>query len=338
MTATKIDRTLGTLGERGFLKKVLPGIKHFQSSRYLVPPGDDAAVLNSSGRPVLSIDALTEGTHFKSAWSARCAKTGGFLLARGLGWKLLGSSLSDLAAMGDTSDRWAMITLGAPSSLKISFAKEFQAGLLDTARRYRCALAGGDTIRSRSLTMVAAVGGSLIGRRALTRSGARPGDLVCVAGTIGDAAFGLRILSGKIRMSASDARYFVRRFFQHEPMFKAGALLARERGVTALIDLSDSLRDTIEIISDASHVGVRVCVDDLPVSKRYARLFPNDASLLTGGEDYSLLFTLRSSALRRLRKKLNFRVIGRVTQVSEGISYFLKGRRIQPRASFEHFK
>src|SRR5690348_7502606 len=99
MTAAKTDPTLGALGERGFLKKILPGIKHFQSNRFAVPPGDDAAVLTSAGRPVLTIDALTEGTHFKSAWAARCATFGGFSLARGLGWKLLGSSLSDLAAM-----------------------------------------------------------------------------------------------------------------------------------------------------------------------------------------------------------------------------------------------
>jgi thiamine monophosphate kinase len=96
--------TLRSLGERGLINWILPRLRAQPGRRFLVPPGDDAAVLSSIGRPVLSIDGLSEGTHFKLSWEARVRRDG-FSLGRGLGWKLMGSSLSDLAAMGEIDNR-----------------------------------------------------------------------------------------------------------------------------------------------------------------------------------------------------------------------------------------
>jgi thiamine monophosphate kinase len=116
--------TLGSLGERGLLNWILPRLQADNRQRFLVAPGDDAAVLSSIGRPVLSIDGLAEGTHFQLSWDSR-VRSYGLSLGRSLGWKLLGSSLSDLAAMGDVENRWAMIFVGAPPSLKADFLREF---------------------------------------------------------------------------------------------------------------------------------------------------------------------------------------------------------------------
>lgn len=336
MTTRKNNRprTLSALGERGFIKKILGSA----SPSFVVPPGDDAVVLRNPGHSVLSIDGLTEGTHFRSSWSKRCKQVGGFSLGRGLGWKLIGSSLSDLAAMGKTTHRWVMVYLGAPGNTPLDFLAELQKGVREAARKFNCALAGGDTVNARDLSLVAAVGGDSKGTHILRRKGARPGDLICVAGTIGDAAIGLKLLEGKSHLrSRADSAYFVRRFFQHEPLFEAASFLAEEKGVTSAIDLSDAFLDSVQIMGEASKVGARIHVERIPLSKTYQRWFKWTPDLLTGGEDYSLLFTLRAEALSRLRRLLSFSVVGHVVPASQGIVYSLRGSPLAPPRSFQHF-
>ncbi len=332
-------RTLGELGERGFIKRILPSSRGPLRRAFVVPPGDDAVVLKNPGRSVLSIDGLTEGTHFRSKWARRCESIGGFSLGRGLGWKLLGCSLSDLAAMGRTKNRWAMVYLGAPGATPLPFLNDLQHGVAEAAKKFRCALAGGDTVKASQLSLVAAVGGDLQGSRALRRSGARPGDLLCLAGVVGDALVGLKLLEGKIKIhSRPDAAYFVRRFFDHQPMFDAGAALAAEPAVTSAIDLSDALKDSVEILCEASGTGARVRLDSVPVSAAHRRWQGPSAALLTGGEDYALLFTLRAAALSRLRRKIPFAVIGRMTRKAQGLQYSLRGKPVAVPASFQHFR
>ncbi len=287
---------------------------------------------------VLTIDGLTEGTHFRSSWGKYLESRCGFSLGRALGWKLLGSSLSDLAAMGPTTGRWALIYLGAPA-LQAGFLENFYAGLKETAGRYDCALAGGDTVKARELTLVAAVGGRLTGSRAVSRSGARPGDLLCVAGAVGDAAVGLGILRKKIVLpDRRDGAAFVRRFFEHAPRFSDSNFLTRERGVTSMIDLSDSLQESIGLLGEASRLGATVNLNRIPVSRLYQRWFRPKASLLSGGEDYALHFTLKKAALSRLLGKVRFSVIGEMTKASSGIRYFLNGAPCHPPPAFRHFQ
>src|SRR5262249_24429137 len=153
---------------------------------------------------------------------------------RGLGWKLLGSSLSDLAAMGRTNHRWAMIYLGAPGTTKISLLEELNRGVHEAAQHFNCALAGGDTVRAQQMSLVCAVGGDLVGSRVLERTGARAGDLLCVAGLVGDAMIGLKVLDRKLALhSKSDRAYFIKRFFTATPLFSEGEALAKDSFVTS---------------------------------------------------------------------------------------------------------
>lgn len=328
--------SLARLGERRFLKRLLPQLVRLGSHRFFVPPGDDAAVLKGRGVPVLTIDGLTENTHFRLRWEKTCRKFG-FSLARALGWKMMGASLSDLAAMGENANRWAMIYLGAPGKTPVSFLNEFDRGVREAARRFDCALAGGDTVRAETISLVAAVGAERVGSRSLVRSGARAGDLIGVAGTVGDAAVGLKILEGQLRATPAAARFFVKRFFDHRPLFNEGRALARERGVTALLDLSDSFRESVELLGEASKVGVRVNIDRIPVSSLYRRTVGISPELLTGGEDYGLLFTFKPAALSALKKKMRFAVVGEITPRNEGIRFFNQGRAFTAPKAFQHF-
>ena len=330
MAAQRLSR----VGERGFLRRLLPRMAAAAPGRFRVPPGDDAAVLADG--TVLTIDGLTEGTHFESGWAARC-RGFGFSLGRALGWKLMSANLSDLAAMGATRRRWSLIYLGAPGSLSVSFLDDFYRGLRDVGDAASCAIAGGDTVRAKDLSMAAAVGARLSGRP-LTRSGASAGDLVCVAGEVGDAAAGLAVLQGRARVrSRADAALFVRRFFRPRPQLEDGARLAAERGVTAALDLSDSLLETLQLLCAASGVGASIEISEVPVSAAYRRHAGVDARVLSGGEDYGLLFTLKRARAAALRRAVRFSVIGETVPARAGLRFHLNGRAIQPPAAFRHF-
>ena len=326
------------MGERGFLAQILPRLNRLGRNRFLVPPGDDAAVMKRPARAVLSIDGLTEGTHFKLDWGALLKKKAGLSLGRALGWKLMGSSLSDLAAMGRTEECWALVFLGGPKQLSSQFLMDFYKGVRDITRRTRCVLAGGDTVRSSALTLVAAVGGVLKSRRPLTRNGCHVGDFLCVTGSVGDAERGLKILLGHLKnLSSANEGYFIRRFFEVRPLFKEGAVLAEERDVTSLIDLSDSLQESVELLLARRKFGYTVDLGGIPTSPPYQKCFGALPSLMSGGEDYALLFTVRGRALKRLQKKLSFSVIGRVLKSSAGRHLLLNGRPMIPPRFFQHF-
>jgi thiamine monophosphate kinase len=131
MTTRKADPRLSSLGEWGLLRRILPPLNRIHPRRFRVPPGDDAAVMADPRSTTLSIDGLTEGTHFETSWAPAVRSLLGVSLGRALGWKLLGSALSDLAAMGAVSQRWAMIYLGAPPQVRASFLLDFHQGLLE---------------------------------------------------------------------------------------------------------------------------------------------------------------------------------------------------------------
>ena len=337
MIRPKSDPSLKNVGERGFLNQFLPDLAKRSSSSFLVPPGDDAAVLKQGSRPVLSVDGLTEGTHFKLTWARKAERITGVPMGQLLGWKLMGCALSDLAAMGGATHRWAMIYLGAPGSTKLRFLKDFYQGVKEASTKMKCVLAGGDTVKAKQLTLVASVGGMLGRTRALVRSGAEPGNLVCMAGTVGDATVGLGVLESHVRLPRSRSAYFVRRFFEHTPLFPQAEILSKERDVTSLIDLSDSVAESMGLICQASQVGSVLEINNIPVSDEYARLFHNGPQLLTGGEDYSLLFTLRPQAYERLRKKMSFSVVGLVVPKKNKTKFTWGGKPISAPHFFQHY-
>ncbi len=250
--------------------------------------GDDCALLRvPAGQDLaVSIDTLVAGVHFLPDCDPES-----------LGHKALAVGLSDLAAMG-AEPAWATLALTLPPELpqsKPDWLAGFCRGLDALARRYRVAVVGGDTT-SGPLSVSIQVHGLVPPGQAVRRSGAAPGDLVCVSGTLGDAGLALRqVLAGDL--VAEGLRL---RLDRPEPRVALGLAL---RGVaSAMIDCSDGLAADLGHILEASGVGAEIHLASLPQSEAVAAV--GDWSLpLAAGDDYELCFTLpptRRAVLSRL--------------------------------------
>lgn len=250
--------------------------------------GDDAAILRlpAGSRVVVTTDAMVEGVHFRRDWSS----------AGDVGWKLLAASVSDLNAMG-ARPLAAVVSLCLPPSLPSAWAQGVSAGLEECAARYGCPVVGGDTTRSPDALVLGLTAlGVLPEAGEARRDRARPGDLLCVTGVVGESAAGLALLARGgpwPRRLASTVDWHRR----PQPPADAGPRLLAAGLPTAMIDLSDGLASDLRRLAEASRVGFVVDSGRLPVSiaaRQAARLLAEDAAAwaLSGGEDYQLLFTI----------------------------------------------
>ncbi|MGD8340222.1 MAG: thiamine-phosphate kinase, partial [Gammaproteobacteria bacterium] len=164
--------------------------------------GDDAAVVEASGRLAIAMDTIVEGTHFPAATPPRAT-----------GHRSLAVNLSDLAAMG-ARPRWATLALSLPSS-DLGWVEEFAAGFFDLAERFGVSLIGGDTVRGPLAATVELIGDVPGGP--LLRSGGQVGDVVFVSGSIGDSAAALECCEHDAGLEAAASRALVERFRYPEP-------------------------------------------------------------------------------------------------------------------------
>jgi thiamine-monophosphate kinase len=254
----------------------------FPQAQVEVGIGDDCAVLAPSrGSLCLTTDTLVEGVHFTRA----------AFLAEDVGHKALAVNLSDLASMGAVPKGF-LCALTLPPWLDERYLAGVAKGMAALSRRTGAQLLGGNLSRGQELSLTLTALGEVPPGKALTRTGACPGDRLYVSGTLGDARLGLSMLPGR-RARAKLARSgAVRRQLRPEPRLKLG-LLAR-RFAAAAIDLSDGLVQDLGHLCRASKVGARLRAGDLPLSAELRRAHGSAAYLwaLRGGEDYELLLAI----------------------------------------------
>ncbi len=336
------------LGERRVIERLLQTLpRSLQGWRdLLLGPGDDCAMVRTAGNTawLITTDQQIEGTHFAWSWS-RPAQ---------LGYRAAAVTLSDIGAMGGTP-RFLLVNLGLTPRTPVATVVQFYRGMRALLARHRVALIGGDTSAApcfyASLTAI----GRINPARAVTRGGARPGDLIMVTGTLGDAAAGLQLLRRGRHRRQMDAmtRALVRRELDPTPRLAAGRALAEHRLATAMLDLSDGLAIDLGRLCRASGVGASLRLERLPLSPaliayaRRRRLDPRRLAL-AGGEDYELLFTVRPAAATRClqllrRWRLAGRCIGEIRRASGRAPItVLEGGRSTPlqaaTGGFEHFR
>jgi thiamine-monophosphate kinase len=258
--------------------------------------GDDAAVLRSrflagSGKTsadlVLSCDSFLEGVHFLADVHPPDA----------IGYKALARATSDLGAMG-AEPQFFMLSLALPPVRTGKWLDGVLVGMARAAREFGMVLIGGDTSRNATAMMNLTVGGEVPSGRALTRSGARPGDRIYVSGTLGAAQLGLELI---LRGMHRDRRWkrLLERHQRPRIHIDLGGWLAGGRRVatiaSAAIDTSDGLSTDLTHICKSSGVGARIFAKQIPMvdipKSLPGRGFNSLELALHGGEDYQLLFT-----------------------------------------------
>jgi len=292
--------------------------------------GDDAAVLRPGAGMewVVTTDAFFENVHFlRNVHSPKA-----------VGYKALARATSDIAAMGART-RYFFLTVGLPDACTGAWLDDFLDGMARAARRFGLILAGGDTTKYPLVVASLTVIGEIDRGKAILRSGARPGDLLCVSGRLGEAELGLRLIHRKLHKQKRWTRLLKKHFYP-EPRLALGEWLVAHRCATSMIDTSDGLSTDLGHVCKASNVGAVVWAPKIPVVRippELHRLGLDPLNLaLDGGEDYELLFTVPkkfSNSLPRRVQGVPVTVIGEITREKRVILVRSDGSRtpLQPK-------
>ncbi|HEV2290196.1 MAG TPA: thiamine-phosphate kinase [Candidatus Acidoferrales bacterium] len=293
------------------LTRAVPSIleRHGQSGIPL-GIGDDAAVLRPSGKTdwVLSCDSSLEGIHFLDSVHP----------PESIGYKSLARAVSDLAAMG-ARPRYFLLALALPSQKTHDWLARFARGMARAARESRIRLVGGDISKTQRVAISITVLGEIAHGKAVTRAGARPGDLLYVSGRLGAAQLGLEIVLRGLSRRPSLKKHLRPHFYPRIPLDLAESL-ARDSIPSAMMDISDGLSTDLARLCAASGVGARLWAPQIPTVRvpqllKRTSLTPLELAL-HGGDDYGLLFTVPPKSLSRLRRLAAMQQITKIGEVT----------------------
>jgi len=303
--------------------------------------GDDCAVLEPGrGLLVVTTDLLLENIHFRRQYTEPAD----------IGWKAMAVNLSDIAATAGRP-RWALVALACPEGTTAAEVEAFYTGALKLGDEHGVVIVGGDTSVSPTgwLVNVTLIGEAI---RPVLRSGAQPGDVVAVTGSIGASAGGLALLEDGRELPGLPASARARVVAAHlrpQPRVAEGRWMADTGDLTAMIDLSDGLATDLGHITIESTAGARIHLDRLPVdesTRAVAAALGRDPLdwATSGGEDYELLLTCPPAAFEGLAAELReatgvpLTAIGEITAGAPRIRWLDADGRERPVApGFEHF-
>jgi thiamine-monophosphate kinase len=305
-------------GEFGLIARIIARLPAGPGT--VLGPGDDAAVVKAAdGRVVASTDVLVDGRHFRRDWCT----------AQDVGHRAAAANLADIAAMGATPTA-LLVALCVPANLDARWAEELADGLGEEAAAVGAAVVGGDMSGSPTLTIAVTALGDLQGRAPVVRTGARPGDVVAMAGRVGYAAAGYTVLSRGFRTP----KVLVDAYRRPEVPYDAGPEAA-ELGATAMIDVSDGLLADLGHVAKGSGVAVDLRRDAFEVPRQmrdaaYALGVDPYTWVLAGGEDHALVATFPQA----LALPPRWRVVG---AVREGSGVTVDGKPFKGPAGWQHF-
>lgn len=303
------------LGEFGLIARVTARLGA-RPGTLPVGPGDDAAVVAApDGRVVVTTDVMVEGRHFRRDWSS----------SYDVGRRAAARSLADVVAMG-ASPTALVVALAVPAELDVAWVDGLADGLRDECEIVGAVVAGGDMAAATEVSVAVTALGNLHGAVPVTRAGARPGDVVVVAGRLGYAAAGLALLhAGRADDALADAH--------RRPLVPYAAALRLARlGATSMIDVSDGLVADLGHVAAASRVSLEVASDDLPLAPELVEagltlgIDPREW-VAAGGDDHAIAATLPPdlalravATLADLPEPIPFAQIGRVVS-GEGVVF-----------------
>ena len=328
---------ISSLGEFRLIEEIKKKLSETKKANVIVALGDDAfaGLLPKGQLLVATTDAFVQNVHFRLEW----------MNPQALGRKVIAVNVSDLAAMGGAKPLFCLVTLGLPKNTTVGFVKQLYSGLNSEAKKYGALIVGGDTVRSNSdiflsLTLL----GSINKKQIVKRSGAKVGDIVCSTGTFGDAAAGLEILEGAKRKLTRSEKYLVNKHLLPQVSVKHGEVLSKAAYATSMLDSSDGLATSVNLIAQESGVGINIDLQSVPVSSEFnkwaSELGENERyeKIINGGEEYCLVFTANPENLKKIQHLIpSVKVFGKVTN-TKGIKYTLNGNNFTVRSKgFSHF-
>lgn len=276
-----------TVAEIGELEVIARVTRHLRPATHaVIGPGDDCAVLDTSGRIAVTSDTMIEGPDFRLDWHA----------GEKLGWKLAATNLSDLASMGALPVALT-VSIACPASTPVALLEEIARGLQEAcdALSPGCAVVGGDLASAKQLVCAVTAIGDQAGIEPVTRTGAQVGDVVAYAGELGLSGIGLRALYESGSQAINTHPVETRAHLTPRPPIALGRAAAMS-GATAMLDVSDGLSLDAARIGRASGVTIDFSREQLRSAfgdQSGVRVSVND--MLTGGEDHGLLATFASN-------------------------------------------
>jgi len=290
--------------------------------------GDDAAVIDFSGEKLqlLSTDMLVENIHFDLSYTP----------LKHLGYKSVAVNISDICAMNGKATQ-ITVSIAISNRFSIQAIEELYSGIYLACKEYNVDLVGGDTTSSTSgLIISVSIVGEVEKEKVCYRKGAKINDLVVCTGDLGAAYLGLQILkrekeifleNPEVQPDLQGNDYSLQRQLKAEARTKLIEVLDELNIVpTSMIDVSDGLSSEILHLSKQSEIGITIYEDKLPIDHTTMNL-AKEINLnpvfcaLNGGEDYELLFTISQDHYEKIKKDVDFTVIGHVTDKSEGNNF-----------------
>ncbi len=323
--------TIKTVGEFGCIDAICHDLI-YRPELVKLGAGDDAAVYVTPPDmdQLISTDTLVEGIHFTSQTMKPCD----------VGWKLCTANFSDMAAMGGAPHSF-VISVALPDDLPLAWIERCYDGIREACKTFQVNLLGGDITGSRQgVVLTGTVVGMVSAGTAVRRSGARPGDVLAVTGTVGDSAAGLAAL-----LAGRDKEYpaVTKKHQRPLPQISYGEIL-REAGVHALDDITDGLASESHEIAGASHVDLLIHGSRVPLSEetiRAGREFGKAplSYALRGGEDYQLLTAGPKEAIEKAAAQIPLTIIGEVREGSGKVYLEQDGEvSLLPRIGYDHFR
>lgn len=316
---------ISDLGEFGLIDHLTQNIEVRRSST-IKGIGDDAAVLSADGthQKVISTDMLLEGVHFDLS----------YMPLKHLGYKAVMANLSDIYAMNATATH-ITVSIAVSNRFPVEALEELYDGIKTAVKIYDIDFIGGDTTSSTSGLIISITAiGEVKQKSVVYRDGAKENDLLVVTGDLGAAYLGLQVLEREkqvfqanpnARPELENYTYLVERQLKPEARKDIPLLLAELDVLpTAMIDISDGLSSEIIHICKNSGVGCNLYEDKIPLDPQVISTceeFNLDSTTiaLNGGEDYELLFTIKTEDFPKIKANPHLTVIGHMTGKKEGI-------------------
>lgn len=334
---TEQQRTeLKDLGEFGLIHRIQQQFapKHKES---VFGIGDDAAVIDTGADTytLVSTDMLVEGIHFDLS----------YVPLKHLGYKAVAVNVSDIAAMNGKPLQFT-VSIGLSNRFPLEAIDELYAGIKHACNNYNVDLVGGDTTSTKTGLVISITAiGTVEKDKIAYRKGAKENELICVSGDLGGAYMGLQVLEREkqVFMANPDMQpeldgkdYIVRRQLKPEArMDMIYELKDLEIVPTSMIDISDGLASELMHLCNNSGVGAILYEEYLPIAKvtydtSVELNIDPTTSVLNGGEDYELLFTIKQEDYDKVKKHAEIIEIGYVLPKEKGIVLKTKGEQIVP--------